>query len=1058
MSDDDIPMDADIERLLLEEFAPSDQIASMKASIDTLVGTVKDLACKNALQVRVSRDIMSDKIQILRDMPKTILSCFNDYFPLEKTQEVEQTLSTLFEPNLKTLQGELRKLDFVRERLHSLGSLIDKLIPVSLTEILAQAEHDDSCMRELAHLLDVDTMQVVDKVSELVKTVSRKNMTENAVTPLVLDSSVQVPQQSAVSSSAVPNPAAIEQLNRFEFEPVDYHATFDPIAAAQARKDEQAAAEAEGIPLDNPDTRAPRSVKQAGFKAIVEALCDKFKENESSAQLNAYMKLKTLRKEGDVTSYCVELEKITQRAYPGASEEELSRTRASELVAQLSDWPEYLQLYTAMERNADLQKRTVHRPRQKQNAAPAPLAVQIKDNQAPASHKKLPKCYKCNEYGHFSRDCKKTVAAKAAASTEKTGGTLPNAPSVFTASAHKRLSIMEETSSTCKGLVGERMTKTVKLLGLSRKALLDTGSQISIIPLEVLRAGRTSGFNFDEDVEEFPLPSQAPIYDASGNKMQFEGAVRLTIELERGEKRRVALFVKAGGDNTLVLGTNALQTLGVSLLTDNANHNQGQHLEDTRPTVTADEAKGKTRVKERRSPTTSQAVVAKRTYLRPGETKLLPYDVPTNKGRTLLGVDNVLNLRYRCNCGLFGQMAHVALPGLTHPMARSKKVLDMFQLANVASIAEQACWGDERKEEELRKKSSCYITPYGLALAIDAHRRRCITYADAVESARGLKFDHPAVFSWPVPYDLGAHLTTAIALQGKLRVPGAQVDREPEIFIALPPAFARVNSDVDYGRNVTPYVYADWNGLAEKLVTMPIVTSLIVVWPDTTPESREMRQVLIALERHLQPGGSLAFFPSPYEDDNNTEWMHMGRVCAEYVRYMTDPQRSFEAIVRDHYSDVLEGAPFTHPAACLGTHPRRGRSQFGGYQIRLFLDKLRVTINDLVKMDEFEMASEELRERRQREKQDQRRRRREERMPNFFVIRDPERVRHNRPISFRRHADVAGPSTSRRRYSPTGNRRSRSKGRSERHGSEAHRSSHRGEHRHESRHTGPRRK
>ncbi|KAK6056082.1 hypothetical protein COOONC_06411 [Cooperia oncophora] len=96
------------------------------------------------------------------------------------------------------------------------------------TERLLQAEHDDSCMRELAHLLDVDTMQVV-------------------------------PQQSAVSSSAVPNPAAIEQLNRFEFEPVDYHATFDPIAAAQARKDEQAAAEAEGVPLDNPDTRAPRS-------------------------------------------------------------------------------------------------------------------------------------------------------------------------------------------------------------------------------------------------------------------------------------------------------------------------------------------------------------------------------------------------------------------------------------------------------------------------------------------------------------------------------------------------------------------------------------------------------------------------------------------------------------------------------------------------------------------------------------------------------------------------------------------------------------------------------
>lgn len=99
--------------------------------------------------------------------------------------------------------------------------------------------------------------------------------------------------------------------------------------------------------------------------------------------------------------------------------------------------------------------------------------------------------------------------------------------------------------------------------------------------------------------------------------------------------------------------------------------------------------------------------------------------------------DDVLSLRRRCNCGLFGQMVHVALPELKHPMARSKKVHDMFQLANVASISEQECWGDERKEEELRKKQSSYLTPYGLALAMNAHRRRCHEYAEAVQNAKG---------------------------------------------------------------------------------------------------------------------------------------------------------------------------------------------------------------------------------------------------------------------------------------------------------------------------------
>uniref|UniRef100_A0A7I4YH86 Integrase-type domain-containing protein n=1 Tax=Haemonchus contortus TaxID=6289 RepID=A0A7I4YH86_HAECO len=66
--------------------------------------------------------------------------------------------------------------------------------------------------------------------------------------------------------------------------------------------------------------------------------------------------------------------------------------------------------------------------------------------------------------------------------------------------------------------------------------------------------------------------------------------------------------------------------------------------------------------------------------------------------RTLLGIDHPLNLRRQCQCGLFGQMAHVALPGLKHPMARSKKVLDMFQLANVAFIAEQVEQVGEMKE------------------------------------------------------------------------------------------------------------------------------------------------------------------------------------------------------------------------------------------------------------------------------------------------------------------------------------------------------------------------
>ncbi|XGW21634.1 hypothetical protein V3C99_004535 [Haemonchus contortus] len=76
-------------------------------------------------------------------------------------------------------------------------------------------------------------------------------------------------------------------------------------------------------------------------------------------------------------------------------------------------------------------------------------------------------------------------------------------------------------------------------------------------------------------------------------------------------------------------------------------------------------------------------------------------------------------------------------------------------------------------------------------------------------------------------------------------------------------------------------------------------------------------------------------------------------------------------------------------------------------------------------MDEFEMASPELRDRRRTEQVAKRCRRREERMPNFFVIEDPGHVRHNKPISFRRlnEGERQGSSQGARRPGPAGTSR-----------------------------------
>ncbi|EYB94480.1 hypothetical protein Y032_0171g322 [Ancylostoma ceylanicum] len=164
------------------------------------------------------------------------------------------------------------------------------------------------------------------------------------------------------------------------------------------------------------------------------------------------------------------------------------------------------------------------------------------------------------------------------------------------------------------------MVANVRLLGLSRKALLDTGSQISIIPLEMFQASLASGFNLDEDVEEIPIDQQVPVYDASGNKMRFKGAVRLTLQLESGTKQRIALFVMAGGDGMLVLGTNALTKLGINLMSATETLPSGiVEKTSNKPDATVRSAKRP----RRRKLQAEAATVAKRVYLRPGETKML---------------------------------------------------------------------------------------------------------------------------------------------------------------------------------------------------------------------------------------------------------------------------------------------------------------------------------------------------------------------------------------------------------------------------------------------------
>ncbi|VDO83123.1 unnamed protein product [Heligmosomoides polygyrus] len=156
---------------------------------------------------------------------------------------------------------------------------------------------------------------------------------------------------------------------------------------------------------------------------------------------------------------------------------------------------------------------------------------------------------------------------------------------------------------------------------MTRTALLDTGSQVSIKALQMLVNALQKGYDLNADVEEIDLDRCKAVYDASGNLMSFNGAVRLTIQVSKGTRHRISLFVMTGDDDVIVLGMNALRTLGWNLppfeqssrgRTEVSSGRRYQHKEAN--------AKGAAE-RQQKSKASKTVTVTQRLCLKPGETK-----------------------------------------------------------------------------------------------------------------------------------------------------------------------------------------------------------------------------------------------------------------------------------------------------------------------------------------------------------------------------------------------------------------------------------------------------
>ncbi|KAK5970573.1 hypothetical protein GCK32_010214, partial [Trichostrongylus colubriformis] len=97
------------------------------------------------------------------------------------------------------------------------------------------------------------------------------------------------------------------------------------------------------------------------------------------------------------------------------------------------------------------------------------------------------------------------------------------------------------------------------------KALIDTGSVISIIPVGLLKLAQELGVDMDSMVTMLGEAEENQVLDASGNPMKFLMRIAVDIKVKGAKQAKVHLHIQQSSDTSILIGTNAMEALGIEV-------------------------------------------------------------------------------------------------------------------------------------------------------------------------------------------------------------------------------------------------------------------------------------------------------------------------------------------------------------------------------------------------------------------------------------------------------------------------------------------------------------